>query len=136
MGGLNADELARAAAVTLEHVRQLTELKILTPRDGGYRPADVQRIRLVDAFERAGVDPADLADAIRAGLRSLEAFDHVAPDPAVASGTTLAQLCADGGHDLAVAEATFAALALPIPDPDGELRQDDAEAIAEILEAL
>ena len=133
MGGLSAAELARRAAVAPEHVERLTALRILTPAGDGYRPADVQRIRLVDAFERAGVSAEDLAHAIAAGLRSLDAFDLAAPEPPMSSGRTLAELCTERGHDVAVAEATFAALALPIPEPHAELRQDDADAIAAIL---
>jgi adenylate cyclase len=133
VGGLTADELARRAAVTPERVVRLTELGILVPQQDGYRPTDVQRMRLVDAFERAGVDDEDLARAIATGVRSLDGLDAGFPEPPPSAGKTLAEVCAELGQDTAVAEATFAALALPIPEPDAELRQDDAEAIAEIL---
>ena len=135
MGGLSAEELARRAGVAPERVQRLTELGILVPGgDGSHRPADIQRIRLVDAFESSGVGAEALARAIEAGLRSLEAFDLAAGEPPAASGTTLAELCAGLGHDLEVAEATFAALALPTPERDAELREDDAQAIASLLQ--
>jgi adenylate cyclase len=133
MGGLSAADLARRAAVTPAQVERLTELGILVPQEDGYRASDLQRIRLVDAFERAGVAAEDLAGAIAAGVRSLEGLDAGFPEPPQSSGKTLAELCAELGHDVAIAEATFAALALPIPEADVELRQDDAHAIAELL---
>jgi adenylate cyclase len=136
MGGLTAGELAQRAAVMPERVERLTELGILVPQEGGYRPTDVQRMRLVDAFERAGVDAEDLARAIATGVRSLDGLDAGFPEPPPSSGKTLAELCAELGQDVAVAEATFAALALPIPDPDAQLRQDDADAVAAILTAF
>ena len=133
MGGLSAAELARRAAVTPAHVERLTELGILVPDGDTYRPADIARIRLVDAFERAGVGAEDLGRAISAGVRSLEGLDVGFAEPAVASGRTLREVCAELSQELAVAEATFAALAMPIPEADAELRQDDADAIAAIL---
>ena len=130
---MTAAELARLAAVSPDRVERLASLGILTPTDGSFRPSDIQRIRLVDAFEGAGVSAETLARAIAAGLRSLDGFDVGFPSPPASSGPTLAQLCAELGHDVAEAEATFAALALPVPSPDSELREDDAEAIADIL---
>jgi len=131
---LTAAELARRAAVAPERVEQLTELGILSPAPDGYRAADVQRIRLVAAFERAGVAAEELARAIASGLRSLEGFDLALPNPPSSSGRTLAAVCAELGHDVEVAQATFATLALPVPDPDAELREDDAAAIAALLD--
>jgi adenylate cyclase len=131
---LTAAELARRAAVPPERVEQLTELGILTPASDGYRATDVQRIRLVDAFEGAGVAAEELARAVAAGLRSLEGFDLAHPEPPSSSGRTLAAVCAELGHDVEVAEATFAALALPVPDRDAELREDDAGALAALLD--
>jgi adenylate cyclase len=131
---LSAADLGRRASVPPERVEQLTELGILSPAPEGYRTADVQRIRLVAAFERAGVTAEELARAMAAGLRSLEGFDLALPDPPSSSGRTLAAVCAELGHDVEVAQATFAALALPVPDPDAELREDDADAIATLLD--
>jgi hypothetical protein len=134
MDALTAAELARRSAVPPERVEQLTELGILAPAPQGYRATDVQRIRLVDAFERAGVAAEELARAIAAGLRSLEGFDLALPEPPSSSGRTLAAVCAELGHDIEVAEATVAALALPVPDRDAELREDDAEALGALLD--
>lgn len=134
MDGLSAAELGRRAAFPPERVEELVGLGILVPADdGGFRPSDVQRIRLVAAFERAGVAAEDLGRAIAAGVRSLEGLDAGFPEPPPSSGKTLATLCRELGQEQAIAEATFAALALPIPEPDAELRQDDADAIAAIL---
>lgn len=134
MGPLTAAELARRAAVAREHVERLVDLGILVPADdGSFRPSDVRRVRLVDAFEAAGFSVETLVRAIAAGLRSLEAFDLGLPDPPGSSGRTLAELCDELGYDVELAAETFAALAVPVPAPDDELREDDAEAIATLL---
>jgi adenylate cyclase len=131
---MTTPELARRAAVTPERVEQLVELGILAPAsDGSFRPSDIQRIRLVDAFERAGVGADVLAGAIAAGLRSLEGFDLAFPAPPGSSGRTLAELCDRLGFDLELATATFAALGLPLFGPEDELREDDAEGVAVLL---
>jgi adenylate cyclase len=117
-----------------ERVDQLMTLGILVPSpDGSFRPSDVQRIRLVDAFEQAGISAESLTRAMTAGLRSLEGFDLAFPEPPGASGETLAALCAELDQDVEVARATFAALGLPVPDPDDELREDDAEGLTRLL---
>jgi adenylate cyclase len=134
VGAITAPELARRAAVTPERVEQLVELGILAPaHDGSFRPSDIQRIRLVDAFERSGVGADTLAGAIAAGLRSLEGFDLAFPAPPGSSGTTLAELCDRLGFDVELATATFAALGLPLFGPEDELREDDAEGVATLL---
>jgi adenylate cyclase len=131
---LSAAELARRAAVPVEGIDRLGAAGILVPApDGSFRPSDVQRIRLVDAFERAGVSVESLARAIAAGLRSLEGFDLSFPEPPGSSGTTLAALCAELDCDEEVAATTIVALGLPVPGSDDELREDDAEALTAIL---
>ncbi|MDF2741591.1 MAG: hypothetical protein K0S88_2961, partial [Actinomycetia bacterium] len=80
MNGLSAAELADLAGVTEVEVRRLVDLGILVARDGTdpFLEADVQKVRLATACERAGLPMEGIASAIRAGRLSF-AFLEAAP---------------------------------------------------------
>jgi hypothetical protein len=49
-------ELAKRSGTSPERIDALVELGILTPQaDGSFRPADIQRVKLIDALERSGI---------------------------------------------------------------------------------
>ena len=68
MNGLSAAALADLAGVTEAEVARLVGLGVLVPRDGAgpFLEADVQKVRLATACERAGLPMAGIASAIRA----------------------------------------------------------------------
>jgi adenylate cyclase len=79
MDGLSETALADLAGTTVAEVQRLVDLGILV-RDvaGPFRASDVERVRLVQACERAGLPLDGIAAAIRAGRLSL-AFEEVVP---------------------------------------------------------
>lgn len=47
-------DLARGAGIAEDRIRRFVELGILEPADGAFRPADIQRVRVAEALDRAG----------------------------------------------------------------------------------
>ncbi len=73
MDELSAGELADRSGVTAHQLRRLVELGILAPTpQGGYRPSDIQRIRVVDALADAGFAPEQLGQLIATGAYNLD----------------------------------------------------------------
>jgi hypothetical protein len=72
--------LAELAGVTEAEVGRLVDLGVLEVRRGGgpFLEADVQKVRLATACERAGLPMVGIAAAIRAGRLSF-AFLEAAP---------------------------------------------------------
>ena len=75
--GLSAGELAERAGVSADTVDRLVHLHVLEPSEGDkpFRLADVYRIRLILACERAGLGVEAVSKAIAAGKLSLSYMD-------------------------------------------------------------
>jgi hypothetical protein len=78
MAKISAQELAELVPCPLERVRRLADLGILASDvEGGlFRSSDVHVVRLMDAFEEAGISLEDVARGVAAGELSfpLELF--------------------------------------------------------------
>ena len=82
MRELNVSEVAVAGGTSEETVRELTELGVITPQNGGvFRPSDVRRVRLVLALATSGVPFEAVGQAMREGRISLDFIDELAPNP-------------------------------------------------------
>ncbi len=67
---------ARRAGVAPDELVRLTELGILQPtQEGRYTAADVRRVEVARAFERAGLDLRAVAQLVRSGALSLAFLD-------------------------------------------------------------
>lgn len=64
---LSAADLAREAGTAEDRIRRFVELGILEPTDSIFRPADIQRVRVAEALDRAGTPPEHLGEIIAAG---------------------------------------------------------------------
>jgi adenylate cyclase len=74
---LDATSVAIQAGTNLDKVRRLTALGLLQQeREGAYAEADVRRVQVVEALERAGLAVEDLARLVRSGAFSLEFLDR------------------------------------------------------------
>jgi hypothetical protein len=62
---LSAPTLAHEAGTTEGRIHRLVELGVLEPKDDLYRPADIQRVRVAEALDRAGTPPEHLGSIIR-----------------------------------------------------------------------
>jgi adenylate cyclase len=124
-------ELAALAGSTVERVREMAAHGILTPdARGGFRPSDVQRIRIADALDRAGIRIERIGEMIEAGTYSTGWADLLFPDPVPISDLTFSEACEKLDVPIATAQRMFTiAWQLPAPEPDDRLREDDLELL-------
>jgi adenylate cyclase len=133
---LSAEALAELAGCPPERVRALTALGLLAPTDGRYARGDVHRIRLVDAFEAAGVPAEVLASASRGGAISLAYYDQLHQDTGDRSRRTYGRLLADLGDRAANLRRLFGAFGIAEPGPDDRLAADEERLLLTTLDAL
>ena len=132
------DELALRLGVPAARVTELADRGILDrDADGRFDPGDVHRVRLLEAFEDAGV-PLDILEAAsRAGLISLTYYDQLHPPPDLASTRTYDEFKASldpGGRELLA--RLYAAFGLAEPDEDAGLSAADETLLADLLRTV
>jgi adenylate cyclase len=136
MDGLSAAELADLAGTTVAEVQRLVDLGILVAHDGGgpLRASDVQRVRLVQACERAGLPLDGIAAAIREGRLSLVVLEG-APYRrwAVRSRRTCRQVSQDTGIPLEVLGGILESMGFARMAPDEPIREDELEEVVPLL---
>jgi len=77
MAGHSLEAAADRAGVEPVEIARLTELGILAPDpDVGYSDADLRRVQVARALERAGLELQGLADLLRGGSVSLRFLDE------------------------------------------------------------
>ncbi|MGH8915870.1 MAG: hypothetical protein ACRDZM_15325 [Acidimicrobiia bacterium] len=76
---------------------------VLEPGEAGFRPSDVQRVRVTHALDGAGVPPEDLGRLIGEGWFSFEAADVLFPDPIPLISETLEEVSDRLGIPLSLA---------------------------------
>ena len=98
MAKISAQELAELAPCSLDYVRRLEGLGILEADgdDGGFPPSDVHVVRLMAAFEEAGIALEDVARGVSGGALSFP-LGMFMPDP-VGMTETYAGLAARVGR--------------------------------------
>jgi adenylate cyclase len=131
---ISASELARRADCDEETVERLAGAGVLQRAvDGTFAQGDEHRIRLVHAFEGAGVPISVLSHAVRTGKLSFAQYDQLHAGGGEPSGRTYSQLRADLGPRAALLERLLADLGLPQPEPGGRFRRDEEELLLEVL---
>jgi adenylate cyclase len=135
VASLSEEELAQLVPCSLDDVRKLTELGILAPgeEDKQFRSSDAHLVRLMTAFDRAGISLDDVARGIAAGDLSFR-LDLFLPEPDLASGTYEA-LATELGRSPELLRRLSGELGLP-PPADDRIRSDDAEILSAIVTAL
>jgi adenylate cyclase len=130
MTGLSVRELAERSGVNAQRLRQLVDLGILRPDAAGrFQPADIQRVRIIQALDRAGITPAQIGQLIAAGAYSLDWAQVLFPDPTPQVTTTFQQAAAELGLPRSLVAGLYAAWELARPEPEQPLRADDAELL-------
>jgi adenylate cyclase len=126
---ISAQELADLVPCSVEHVGRLEDLGLLTPRDeDGLLPSpDVHVVRLMIAFEEAGIALEDVARGVAAGDLSFPSGLFL-PEP-VGMPETYAGLAAKLGRSPELLRRLSGELGLPAP-PDDRVRADDAELLS------
>jgi adenylate cyclase len=132
---LTPHELAELVPCPHEYVNRLEELGILGPRDeeGVFPSSDVHLVRLMAAFEEAGISLEDVARGIEEGELSFP-LGLFLPEP-VGSPATYEELAANLGRSPALLRRLSVELGLP-PAADDRLRAEDAEILSLALTKL
>jgi class 3 adenylate cyclase len=132
---LSAQELAELATCSPEYVQRLADLGLLgVGEDDGLFPAsDVHFIRLMAAFEEAGIPLEDVARGVASGELTFP-LGLFMPEPAPVSGT-YAELGDSLGRSPELLRRLSRELGLP-PRADDRVRDEDAELLAMIVTRL
>jgi DNA-binding transcriptional MerR regulator len=132
---LTAAEVADRSACSVERVEQLVELGILVPQDenGPFNAKDVHRVRLMKAFEDAGIDLELIARGVASGKLSYENLGLYLPEPAELI-STVPELAAEVGRSPELVTRLLREFGLAQPEPDGRLREDEVAIFRELLE--
>jgi adenylate cyclase len=132
--GLSEAELAERSGCSLESVQELRRLGILVPRDrdGPFAAADVHRVRLMQAFEDAGIEVELIARGIEAGKLSYENLALFLPEPAPFS-ETYEDLADEVGRSPELVRRLFREFGLPDTGSDMRLREDEIPVVRELL---
>jgi adenylate cyclase len=129
---ISAQELAELVPCPLENVHRLQELGLLNPdeEDGRFPPSDVHVVRLMAAFEEAGISLDDVARGVAGGGLSFP-LGLFMPEPTGLSAT-YEGLAAELGRSPDFLRRLSGELGLP-PPADDRVRAEDAEMLSLIL---
>jgi class 3 adenylate cyclase len=132
---LTSAELAARAGVSPARVERLAELGVVQASDelGEFRPIDVQRIRVAEAFVDSGLELEDLGRLVAEGHITFPNLEAVFGEPVASSGTTMTDFAAEVGRDPDFLRRVYLQLGLPQPGDDERLRADDLEFFREFL---
>jgi adenylate cyclase len=132
---VSAQELAELVPCSLEYVRRLADLGLLAPDDdgGSFPTSDAHVVRLMAAFEEAGIALDDVARGVAEGDLSFP-LGLFLPEPARMSGT-YEDLAAGLGCSPDLLRRLSGELGLP-PSADDRVREEDAEMLSQLLAKL
>ena len=133
MGRISAQKLAELAPCSPEQLRRLEEFGLLESDDGSYPSSDVHVVRLMAAFEEAGISLEDVARGVAAGELSFP-LGLFLPEP-VARSLTYEELAADLGRPPELVRRLSSELGLP-PSADDHVRAEDAEMLSLVMTRL
>ena len=130
---LSAQQLAELAPCSIEYVQRLADLGLLGPRDddGLFPSSDVHAVRLMGAFEEAGIPVEDVARGVAAGELRFP-LGLFLPEPAPTSGT-YAELADRLGRPPELLRRLSRELGLP-PPADDRVRDEDAEILSLLVQ--
>jgi class 3 adenylate cyclase len=134
---LSVEQLAARAGTSPDRIAALTGRGVLTPLDDGrYRPGDIHRLRVLDAFAAAGVTVDALVEAARRGSVDFGYYEELHPPPGLPSERTYGDFRTSIGRLAPMLERLFQAFGLAEPDAHSVLSADDELFIADWLDAL
>ena len=134
MAKVSAPELAELVPCSLEHVRRLEELGLLEAReDGLFSSSDVHLVRLMGAFEEAGISLEDVVRGVAAGELSFP-LGLFLPEP-VGMSASYEGLAAELGRSPKLLRRLSGELGFP-PRADDRIRAEDAEMLSLVVTRL
>jgi adenylate cyclase len=133
VAGISAKELAELVPCSIDQVRRLSDLGILQSDDGVFASSDAHVVRLMGAFEEAGVSLDDVARGVAARELSFP-LGLFLPEP-VRRSATYEALAAELGQPPELLRRLSSEVGLP-PAADDRLREEDAEMLSLIVTKL
>jgi adenylate cyclase len=130
---ISANELAELVPCSVEQVGRLRDLGILEADDGAFASSDAHVVRLMAAFEEAGVSLDDVARGVAARELSFP-LGLFLPEP-VPRSVTYEGLGAELGRPPELLRRLSSEVGLP-PAADDRLRAEDAEMLSLIVTKL
>lgn len=138
MPSLSIEELANQAEVSPDFVVRLIEIGALEPRDGdtAHVSADSGRVRLLHAWQEAGLAPEDIMELVRAGELSISWLDTPVIARAMRLDMTFEQLCSEEEVPVTMVRAMYEAIGFAPPEPSDRIRTGDRELVELVREFL
>ena len=133
MPRISAQELAELVPSSPDQVRRLETLGLLRADEAGFVSSDVHVVRLMAAFEDAGISLEDVARGVAAGELTFP-LGLFLPEPVEATAT-YGGLADQLGRDPNLLRRLGGELGFPPPDDD-RLRDEDAEMLTLIVTTL
>lgn len=130
-GSLTEQELAGRARTTVERVREMAALGIVTA-EAGYDEDDLGRVVVVEALASGGVSLLDLASAVRAGALSLSWFGGVLPPVPDIESFTYREALQRAEIPVDLVERLFTFWGVALPPLEEPVRDDDAVLISHL----
>jgi adenylate cyclase len=122
------DDVVERAGVDVAFVDRLIELGVLVPAaDGAFGRGDVQRVRLIEACDRAGMSAESIAQAVAAGRLHLEFLDGPQYRWSELRTETYGELADRLGMPFELIRQTGTTLANRVLAPEDRTREDDEE---------
>jgi class 3 adenylate cyclase len=126
MPGLAHSELASRAGVDPDFVEQLVQLGIVDPVEGGHTDSDVQRVRIMQTLEAAGLPMQGVGEALRRGVLTLDFMDIETYNRwASVSDTTYVDLSEQTGVPMQLLTVIREAMGYAPPTPGDRMREDE-----------
>ncbi len=133
---LTLEELAREAETEPARIERLIAAGIVhRDPDGLFGPGDIQRAKLVGAFEGAGIAIDRLERAVADHQADFETVDFIYPAPSRRSERTYAEFATSLGKGARLLGPLHVALGLAEPDLDRSLTERDEDTLMAFLEA-
>ncbi|HET7727829.1 MAG TPA: adenylate/guanylate cyclase domain-containing protein [Candidatus Limnocylindrales bacterium] len=134
---LTIDELALRAGSSVERVERLVQAAVLpTSTDERYDPGHVHLVRLVEAFQAAGVPLAALTAAAAQGRVSFASYHELHGPIGPASPRTYAAFVRSLGDRARELPALHRAFGLAEPAPESHLALSDERLVIDWLERI
>jgi adenylate cyclase len=127
---LSETDLAARAGTARDRIRQMAQLGLIGELQGenhSYQVGDIERVRLLEAFEEAGISLTDMGRAVAEGRLSLSFLDQVLPEPVAMSRQSFGEFCQEIGVAQELVARLHVGFGFPRPRSEDPVREDDVE---------
>jgi adenylate cyclase len=127
----SVEELANQAEVSPDYIVKLIELGALEPKRGEatYSPSDVGRVRILHAWEEAGLAAEAVMELVKPGELSISWLDAPVMSRAARLDVTFEQLSSEAGVSMTMLRSLYEALGFAPPEPSDRIKAGDRELV-------